>query len=360
MSSKQLKERRASLPAIGNKLARIASLSFSHLAAMAITRYILRWKKQVCTPGIEASMQDAVMTWSLVRYWVLVLDEVRMKAYQNAIKHKVRGKVVLEIGTGALAPLARMAVSSGAKKVYAIEANKDAAVFAKEMIRKYGLEDRIEVLNGFSQNIRLAEKAEVLIHEIIGYMGSDEGMASAVKDAKDRLLKPGATIIPFRCKVLCAPVPAIDSNAKSLTVRLYEKVFYNVEKRNNRYHVWNYKRERMLCDPQLYEDMNFGGDVGLKDEFTLKYEVKKSGVFGGFLFWNFVEVDETNKIDCFDGTTWGCVYIPFDNGENKVVSGDELILSCFRDLSESPKYGFSAKLKRGRVTEDFGEKKICW
>lgn len=332
----------------------------SRQAAKIITNYILHQKKFVCTPGIESSAQEAVSTWSLTRYYILVFDKLRMQAYKEAIRKQVKGKIVLEIGVGALAPLARMAVDSGARKVYAIEANHQSARFAKRMIQRDGLDDKIEILEGFSQDISLKEKADVLVHEIIGYMGSDEGMAPAVSDAKERLLKPGANLIPLGCKVQCAPIPPINTSARSLLIKIYERLFYNVRKKENRYHVWNYPKTDLLCEPQVYENKDFTGEIALKEESTLRFEMKRTGKFGGFLFWNNIEVSDENDIDCFQGTTWGCVYIPFYEGQSEIKPGDQIVLNCYQDLTHSPRYRFSASLVRDNQIKDLGERKICW
>jgi dihydropteroate synthase len=47
-------------------------------------------------------------------------DTSRTEAYRRAIHAHARGKVVLDIGTGALALLAIMAAEAGASKVYAL------------------------------------------------------------------------------------------------------------------------------------------------------------------------------------------------------------------------------------------------
>lgn len=332
----------------------------SRQAAKIITNYILQQKKFVCTPGIESSAQEAVSTWSLTRYYILVFDKLRMQAYKEAIRKQVKGKIVLEIGVGALAPLARMAVDSGARKVYAIEANSQSARFAKRMIERDGLSDKIEILEGFSQEISLKEKADVLVHEIIGYMGSDEGMASAVSDAKERLLKPGAVLIPLGCKVQCAPIPPINMSSKPFPIKIYERFFYNVRKNENRYHVWNYPRTDLLCEPQIYENKDFTGEIRLIEESNLRFEMKQTGKFGGFLFWNNIEVTDESAIDCFKGTTWGCVYIPFCEGQIEVKPGDQIVLNCYQDLTHSPRYFFSGTLVRDNKIIELGEKKICW
>src|SRR5262249_44740706 len=54
-------------------------------------------------------------------YWAMTTDEIRMHAYRSAIAHAVRGKTVVEIGTGADLALARLCLDAGAARVFAIE-----------------------------------------------------------------------------------------------------------------------------------------------------------------------------------------------------------------------------------------------
>eukprot|EP00960_Hanusia_phi_P032502 749884-Hanusia_phi.AAC.3 len=55
-------------------------------------------------------------SWTMT-YETMRDDAVRTTSYHHAIKHLVRDRVVLDIGTGALALLAIFAAEAGARKV---------------------------------------------------------------------------------------------------------------------------------------------------------------------------------------------------------------------------------------------------
>lgn len=130
----------------------------------------------------------------------LLDDEVRTQAYLAAIRAHVRpGDVVVDLGTGN-AVLAMAAARAGASRVYAIEASTFAEV-AEQIIRANGLADRITVLRGWSNQITLPERADVLVSEIIGNDPLDEGVLRYVPDAVRRFLKPGGRILPGRLEV---------------------------------------------------------------------------------------------------------------------------------------------------------------
>ena len=138
-------------------------------------------------------------------YYAMTHDDVRNRAYQNAIRQSVKGKVVLDIGTGADAILARFCVEGGATRVYAIEDDSTAYHSAKTLIENLGLTDRITVLHGHSAHVQVPEPADVCVSEILGTIGSSEGAVSILNDAW-RLLKDDGIMIPRKCLTLFAPV----------------------------------------------------------------------------------------------------------------------------------------------------------
>jgi precorrin-6B methylase 2 len=130
----------------------------------------------------------------------LLDDAARTQAYLAAIRANVRpGDVVVDLGTGN-AVLAMAAARAGASRVYAIEASTFAGV-AEQIILANGLADRIVVLRGWSNQIELPERADVLVSEIIGNDPLAEGVLLYVPDAIRRFLKPGGRILPNRIEV---------------------------------------------------------------------------------------------------------------------------------------------------------------
>ena len=152
--------------------------------------------KAVCeryTEEIYAAMRD---------------DAERTAAYEAAISARARGRVVLDIGTGALALLAVMAARAGATHVYAVEANGEAARRARETVAALGLESTITVLDGYSSEVSLPQKVDLLVHEIIGEAAGYEGVVASVHDARRRHLRadaPPPLSVPARVTSLCAP-----------------------------------------------------------------------------------------------------------------------------------------------------------
>ena len=127
-------------------------------------------------------------------------DHARTAAWIRGIHEVVKADdVVVDIGTGT-GVLAVAAVRAGAAKVYAIEASS-IADGAAEVFQANGVADRITVLRGWSTEVTLPSRADVLVTELIGDEPLDEEVLEVLRDAKARLLKPGARVIPSHLRI---------------------------------------------------------------------------------------------------------------------------------------------------------------
>lgn len=86
----------------------------------------------------------------------MLKDAVRTRAYQRAIEENpqdFKDKIVLDIGCGT-GILSIFAARAGAKHVYAID-NAEIALYAREIVKKNGLTDKITVIKGKMEEITL-------------------------------------------------------------------------------------------------------------------------------------------------------------------------------------------------------------
>ncbi len=134
-------------------------------------------------------------------------DRRRTHGFLRAIRDMVKPEdVVIDLGTGT-GVLAIGAARAGAKHVYAIEMTGMADI-AQAMFAANGLSDRITLLRGRSNDLELpgGVKANVLITETVGDGPFGEGILESVADARQRLLAPGARIIPVGITVGVVPL----------------------------------------------------------------------------------------------------------------------------------------------------------
>ena len=136
-------------------------------------------------------------------------DAARVSAFASAIAEVVRpGDVVLDLASGT-GILGLLACRAGASRVYAIDGGGMAQP-ARAIARENGFGGRIHVINGMSMHVDLPERADVLVTDQIGHFGFEAGLVEFVADARRRLLKPDARLIPSSIDLLLAPVEVPD------------------------------------------------------------------------------------------------------------------------------------------------------
>lgn len=155
------------------------------------------------------------VTFDKSAYQAMMNDQSRTPLFEQAIVNRLtspnyepNSQIVLDLGTGPFALFAVIAAKNGAKHVYAIEASKEAAASARETVRKLGYDDKITILEGFSTDITLPEKADFAVAEIVGSVATEEGAYATIYDAHQRLVKnprEASSWIPNRIQTYAAP-----------------------------------------------------------------------------------------------------------------------------------------------------------
>jgi hypothetical protein len=136
----------------------------------------------------------------------MLLDRARCTAYREAILRTVKpGDVVIDLGAGT-GLLSFFAVQAGARHVYAIEMSRIADV-AEQLIAANRMHDRITLIRGNSREVDVPERADVLVTETLSTCGfDDENIIAYIEDARDRMLKADAIVIPQTCSTLLMPI----------------------------------------------------------------------------------------------------------------------------------------------------------
>jgi type II protein arginine methyltransferase len=145
--------------------------------------------------NLKAAYRDLIPAW----HFTMLHDQRRNDVYEAAIARAVKGKRVLEIGTGT-GLLSMLAAKAGAKSVVTCEAVDVIAERAREIIAANGLANRVTVIGKRSTDLAigrdLPERAEVLITETFSSNLLDEGIIGTIEHAHEHLLAPKATILP--------------------------------------------------------------------------------------------------------------------------------------------------------------------
>jgi SAM-dependent methyltransferase len=158
--------------------------------------------QNVLTP---ASGDDAALATrgfaSPFEHFMMVRDTVRVSAYRQAIFRHCKDKVVVEIGCGS-GILSIFAANAGARRVIAIE-ESTIADLAAAMFEANGVADRIALRRANSRDVSIDERADVIIHEVLGVDPFSENILPFIADARDRLLAPNGRLIPSAMDVCC-------------------------------------------------------------------------------------------------------------------------------------------------------------
>ena len=147
-------------------------------------------------PAATLGVDDAVF------HATMVLDQVRVRAYAEAIRRVVRpGDVVVDIGTGS-GVLAVIAARAEARRVFAIERGASAHL-ARRVVDDNGLSQVVEVVRGEAREVRLPEPPTVLVSETMGNLGIDEGLL-ALYALLAQQCAPGFRVVPSRVEPTAA------------------------------------------------------------------------------------------------------------------------------------------------------------
>lgn len=134
-----------------------------------------------------------------------VADAIRLELYRAAIsKALVPGNSIADLGCGS-GILGLLCLQAGAQHVYAVDESAMLDI-ARESLTRAGYADHATFIRGKSSQIELPERVDVVICDHVGYFGFDYGVVEFLGDAKQRLLKPGGTLIPSKFRLQVAAV----------------------------------------------------------------------------------------------------------------------------------------------------------
>ncbi|MFD6158106.1 hypothetical protein ACFWF7_10910 [Nocardia sp. NPDC060256] len=301
-------------------------------------------------------------------YSMMTADEVRVSAFDRAVRRCAPGRTVVDIGTGAEANWAIVAAESGATKVWAIEALPESAEKARAVVAERGFADVITVLTGDSREIELPEKVDVCVSETIGAIASSEGVCEIFADAKRRLVRESGIFIPHRVETVAVPFdyaavlgdvgPAFQAEYATYVDRVFQAVGRPFDLRL----CWTeIPPEGRLAEPTTVEVLEFGVAEYEYAVHESRVRITRPGRFGGIALgirlW--VSPDDRDPIDSLEQqTSWLPVFVPASVEQQRAVAvGDEVALTFTVGLSSDrihPDYWLTAR------SADQSEAEIDW
>jgi protein arginine N-methyltransferase 1 len=286
-------------------------------------------------------------------------DETRMARFTAAVRRYSPGRTVLDIGTGQDALWAVEAARAGAHHVWAVEVIPRSAELARDAVERAGLADRITVLDGLSTGIALPEPVDLCVAEIIGTLGGSEGAGAALRDARQRLIRPGGVVVPHRSATTAVAVdleepPALLSLALPYVRQIFTAVGRPFDLRMCLAGPQQDQRIRervYLSDVAEVEVLEFNGGLRPEGSDEVSLTVTRPGRLSGLALGVRLEVaDGDEPIDSLtQPSNWMPVYAPLSDVGIRVQPGDRLEFVFTTRLSDDgvhPDYGLDGRLHR--------------
>lgn len=340
-------------------------------------KYRTSTKMEYKSEEVWFPLSEDILSWDDDFHELMLNDSIRMVKYEKAIKEVIKpGMNVLDVGTGT-GILSLWALEAGARKVYGIDVNKDRIPQALKRIEDAGFSEKFEIFNDFSYNVKLPEKVDVIISEILGNLADNEDMTPILNHAKKTFLKENGVILPKKVETSLVPVFSkkaynnlVSNNVKGISGNYnLDKLLLELEIKDkfNLYYDAILPKSSYLSEPKIIKTFNFENDDSEYGE-KIFYKVKKDGFLTGFKgSFNAQLSDYTNLDISSDNINlretsdcWKHCYLPISD-LIKVKKGDliEVTFSRFypkKKLGFKQFYSWTGNIKReGELIESFSQ-----
>ena len=298
-----------------------------------------------------------------VIYFAMTHDERRNEVYKRAFAAHVDGKVVLDIGTGRDAILARLCIEAGARKVYAFEIMEASFHAATETVARLGLADRILVMHADSRQATLPEAVDVCVSEIVGAIGGSEGAGLIIDDAW-RFMKPGGVMIPSRSVTRVAALslpeaflaePRFSTLSGHYVQRIFDQVGYRFDLRLSLRHAGY---EHLASEVGVFEDLDYTRPAQAESRHDIDLAVTRDAPVCGFLVWLTLDTMPGATLDILEHEhCWLPVWLPVWDPPLPLREGDRIVAEVRRSLWHNglnPDYALAGEVRRaGEVLHSF-------
>jgi predicted RNA methylase len=228
-------------------------------------------------------------------------DAHRNDAYFAALRAAINSDThVLEIGTGS-GLLAMMAAKLGARQVTTCEAVSEIAETARAIVSENGFSPPVTVVAKRSTRVEIGQdmdnRADLMVSEILSSEFLGEGVLSSIEDAKRRLLKPGARIIPARGSIQFALFGGTDigKNIRVDQVYGFDLSRFNTIVASKQYLFRSDLDLEILTDDTCAFSFDFveTGRFPTRERKTIEVVVRKAGRCCGIIQWLRLEMDDS-------------------------------------------------------------------
>ena len=235
------------------------------------------------------------------------------------------GDVVIDLGAGT-GFLAMVAARAGAKRVYAIEA-ADIAGLGQQITEDNGFGKIVRWIAQPSTDVQLSQKADVLVSEIFGSHPFEENAHEFIRDARKRLLKPDARIVPRAVRVyLAAANFSAQRDDWDLFSQPIEGFDFSRLRQFSIESMYAHEGADFLSAPVLVETVELGGEVKSRRFQKAEIEVATTGELSGLVQWFELDLCEGISLSTAPSeprTHWRQIFYPLREARS-VQAGEKL------------------------------------
>ncbi len=255
-------------------------------------------------------------------YRDLLTHRGRVDAFRRAVKAVVRkGDRVLDVGAG-LGTFSFFAAQAGAARVWAVDGDPIILV-GKAIAAANGYADRVEFIRGCIPDVRLQERADVMIFEDFSSELLDTETFHLLRSMHQHYAADPVRTIPARARVFMAPVrdAAAYEDVSSFRLEEGERLF-GIDWSASRSYALNTPRRTRLGKEAIVTDPAAIGDLWLNlppDSSVLdgeaSWRMPSAGPVHGVALWFDLEMAPGEWISNAPGApeaTWRQVFLPLD------------------------------------------------
>jgi protein arginine N-methyltransferase 1 len=211
-----------------------------------------------------------------------------MPAYEMALRNAViDGSHVIDLGAGT-GIFALLACRMGASQVTVLEPDVSIEI-ARRSAEANGFIDRIHFVRDLSTNFVPSERADILVSDIRGALPLFENHIPTIRDARERLLKPGGLMIPAMDRIYCALVEA--PALYKTQCEPWQENKYGFDLSSAYHHVINswfkahLAETALLTKPQVFTTLDYYLVEETNYRAALQFETTRPGTVHGILMW---------------------------------------------------------------------------
>lgn len=270
-----------------------------------------------------------VSGYDVASYGEMIDCEPRMGVYVEALRRAVTpGCTVIDLGAG-FGAFALLACKFGAGKVIAIEPDPSIELL-RALAKDNGYADRITVVRDLSTRYTPETKADVIVSDCRGALSLYEHHISTIKDARERLLAPGGTLLPMRDTLKVALVRSPKAYRQCHYPWLSNK--YGLDLKAGRSFAVNndakvyVKRRALLSQAEDVAVIDYRTVTEPNIDSTVEMVASQDGIAHGMLIWFDAEIAEGLGYSNAPGQpelVYGQMFMPFDR-PRPLQAGDRI------------------------------------